>query len=131
MSVATPNRGERSATPWNFALVKKAKVHRFVMSPECAFVAVNFLTDMGREWVMSRSSDGLRQGRDMAAPSQLSSLSSRGSPSSLPTSESQDWTLPLVLRSSTTSLSTAPSTGSDALSCDLLMGKTRPYGDSL
>ncbi len=46
MSVTTPNRGECSATPWNFAFVNKAKVHRFVMSPECAFVAVNILTDM-------------------------------------------------------------------------------------
>lgn len=73
----------------------------------------------------------LRQGGDAApptlSPSQLSSLSSRGSPSSLPMSESQDeWALPLVLRSNTASFSAAPSTGSVALSSDLLMGKTRP-----
>lgn len=49
MSVAAPNRGECSVTPWNFAFVKEAKVHCFVMSPECAFVAVNFLTEMASD----------------------------------------------------------------------------------
>lgn len=50
--------------------MKKAKVHRFVMSPECAFVAVNFLTEMAgdRRWAIRLLTEARqRHGRSIAA----------------------------------------------------------------
>lgn len=46
MSVAAPDGGERGVTPWYLALVQEPKVHSFVVSPECALVAVNLLADV-------------------------------------------------------------------------------------
>lgn len=46
VAVAAANRRECGVTAWYFALVEQPEVHRFVVSPERAFVAVNFLTDV-------------------------------------------------------------------------------------
>lgn len=46
MSIAASNGGECCVASWNFTLVEKSEVNCFVMSPECTFVTVNFLTKM-------------------------------------------------------------------------------------
>lgn len=46
MSIAAPDGGECGVTSWYLALVQEPKMHSFVVRPERALVAVNFLADV-------------------------------------------------------------------------------------